>query len=70
MEQDEQAVELYDFLYKDAGRIASYYAQIFSGRLSSLEETDSERDSKDQGGRLKFDCIRRCKVNKRNSENR
>ena len=43
MEQIEQADELYDFLYKDANRIASYYAQIFKGRLSSLEKTATER---------------------------
>ena len=43
---------MYDFLYRDAGRMASYYAQIFSGRLSSLEQTDSERTSEDKGAKL------------------
>ena|SRR5882724_1298954 len=35
---------LYDFLYKDIGRIASYYAQVFRGRLTGLEESSSDRD--------------------------
>jgi hypothetical protein len=43
---------LYDFIYRDSGRIASYYAQIFGGRLSSLEETDSEREVEDKSARL------------------
>ncbi len=43
---------LYDFLYRDAGRMASYYAQLFSGRLSSLEQTDSERTSEDKGAKV------------------
>ncbi len=46
------SVPLYDFLYRDSGRMASYYAQIFSGRLSSLEQTDSERTSEDKGAKL------------------
>lgn len=52
MEPGEPAVGLYDFLYRDSGRISSYYAQIFSGRLSSLEETNSERDSTDRGAKV------------------
>ena len=52
MEPDEPPAALYDFLYRDAGRLASYYAQIFSGRLSSLEETDAERTSEDKGAKL------------------
>lgn len=58
MDRDEPAgalsepLSLYDFLYRDAGRMASYYAQIFSGRLSSLEQTDSERTSEDKGAKL------------------
>ena len=43
---------MYDFLYRDAGRIASYYAQIFSGRLASLEQTASERTSEDKGAKV------------------
>jgi hypothetical protein len=35
---------LYDFLYKDIGRIASYYAQFFRGRLTVVEELASDRD--------------------------
>jgi hypothetical protein len=35
---------LYDFLYKDIGRIASYYAQVFRGRLTGVEESASDRD--------------------------
>jgi hypothetical protein len=50
-EPDEQADVLYDFLYRDAGRLSSYYAQLFSGRLASLEETeaDTRRKSRDAG---------------------
>jgi hypothetical protein len=50
--QEEQTDELFDFLYRDSGRITSLYAQIFGGHLSSLEETDSERRAKDRSGRL------------------
>lgn len=52
MEQEEQEVALYDFLYRDSSRITSYYAQIFSGHLTTLEETDSERDSQGKGAKL------------------
>lgn len=52
MEPGEHPAALYDFLYRDSGRMASYYAQIFSGRLSSLEQTDSERTSEDKGAKL------------------
>ena len=45
MEQEEEVVTLYDFLYRDLSRIASYYAQIFHGRLSGLEETDGETEN-------------------------
>ncbi|HRH44691.1 MAG TPA: hypothetical protein PKY82_23845, partial [Pyrinomonadaceae bacterium] len=38
--QEELPGVLYDFLYRDNNRISSYYAQIFNGRLSILEETD------------------------------
>jgi hypothetical protein len=50
--QDEQTGALYDFLYRDTNRLASYYAQIFSGRLSQLEETDSDKDVKGHGAKL------------------
>ncbi|HZP81287.1 MAG TPA: hypothetical protein VFB21_06600 [Chthonomonadaceae bacterium] len=52
MEPDVQPVALYDFLYRDSNRIASYYAQIFSGRLSAIEETASERMSEDKGAKI------------------
>lgn len=44
-ERDEvakQPSELYDFAYRDSERIASYYAQIWNGRLLSVEQTSSE----------------------------
>jgi hypothetical protein len=43
---------LYDFLYRDSSRITSYYAQIFGGHLKSVQDTDSEKDSRDKVGRL------------------
>jgi hypothetical protein len=54
VEQDEPPVELYDFLYRDTGRFTSYYSQIFEGRLTSLEETDTDRETSDRklGGNL------------------
>jgi hypothetical protein len=57
MEPEETQAELYDFLYRDAGRLASYYAQLFSGRLTSLEETDTIRDAADKGGKLSLHVI-------------
>jgi hypothetical protein len=38
-EPAERPDALYDFLYKDIGRIASYYAQVFRGRLTGVEES-------------------------------
>ncbi len=52
MEQEEPQGALYDFLYRDSGRITSYYAQLFGGRLTGLEETDTSRDAVDKSGRL------------------
>ena len=52
MEQGEPPAALYDFLYRDSGRIASYYAQIFIGRLPSLEQTATDRTSEDKGAKL------------------
>jgi hypothetical protein len=43
-EPAERPDALYDFLYKDIGRIASYYAQVFRGRLTGVEESASDRD--------------------------
>jgi hypothetical protein len=54
MARDEQVAALYDFLYKDSARLISYYAQIFGGRLSSLEKSVSERNSLGSGGKLNF----------------
>lgn len=45
MEQDKHQDTLYDFLYKDSNRITSYYAQLFGGHLTALEQTDLEKDS-------------------------
>jgi hypothetical protein len=39
-----QIAELYDFLYRDAERIASYYAQLWNGRLLFVEESSSEAE--------------------------
>lgn len=59
----ELPVELYDFLYKDTERIASYYAQLFQGRVVSQETTNANKASRDQalkgtigvfGGDFKF----------------
>lgn len=50
MERDAQTDVLYDFLYRDSSRITSYYAQIFGGHLTTVQDTESERDSKDKGG--------------------
>ena len=52
MEQDEPAVELYDFLYRDSGRITSYYAQIFGSHLSSTEETSAEQKGAEYSGKV------------------
>jgi len=57
MEPEEPAVELYDFLYRDSTRIASYYAQLFGGKLTSLEETETSRDSVDKSGGLSLHVI-------------
>jgi hypothetical protein len=59
MEQDAQPQTdvLYDFLYRDSSRITSYYAQIFGGHLTSLQETDSLRDSTEKGGKLDFQLV-------------
>lgn len=41
--------DLYDFLYRDSERIASYYAQIWNGRLLSVEESNKEAERSEQG---------------------
>jgi hypothetical protein len=46
---EEQApTELYDFLYRDPERLASYYAQIWNGRLLSVEESSSESERSEE----------------------
>jgi hypothetical protein len=34
---------LYDFLYRDPARVASYYAQLFGGHLTAQENTSQKR---------------------------
>jgi len=50
MEPEKPRAALYDFLYRDSSRIASYYAQLFSGRLTSLEELDTVKESSEKRG--------------------
>ncbi len=57
MEPDEQPAALYDFLYKDSNRIASYYAQLFGGRLSSLESSDVQRQETGRDARLDLPLV-------------
>ena len=54
MDRDVQTDVLYDFLYRDTSRIGSYAAQVFGGKLSSFERSESERESADKGGKLKL----------------
>ncbi len=37
---------LYDFLYRDAQRVASYYAQLFQGRLTQSEKVSGTRENR------------------------
>ena len=57
MEQDAQTDVLYDFLYRDSSRITSYYAQIFGGKLTSLENTDTDSRTKDAGAKTDFGLL-------------
>ena len=57
MEQDAQTDVLYDFLYRDSSRITSYYAQIFGGHLTSLQQTESEQDTIHKGGKLDLKLV-------------
>lgn len=57
MEQIEQLDALYDFLYRDSNRIASYYSQIFRGHLSSMEKSTSERRNTDIGGKVDLHVV-------------
>ena len=45
MAREEPTAALYDFLYRDSSRITSYYAQVFGGHLSALEESALDRTS-------------------------
>lgn len=58
MEQEEPRAALYDFLYRDSSRIASYYAQLFSGRLTSLEELESTRDASEKRGEANIQLLK------------
>ncbi|HWS90231.1 MAG TPA: hypothetical protein VN282_24895 [Pyrinomonadaceae bacterium] len=58
MEQEEPRAALYDFLYRDSSRIASYYAQLFSGRLTSLEELESSRDASEKHGEANVQLLK------------
>jgi len=58
MEQEERRAALYDFLYRDSSRIASYYAQIFSGRLTSLEELDTVKESAEKSGGVSIEILK------------
>jgi hypothetical protein len=51
MAQEEPQVELYDFLYRDSNRLSSYYSQIFRGKLASLEQTDSSKQTTKKKGK-------------------
>lgn len=43
---------LYDFLYRDPVRVASYYAQLFGGHLMAQENTSQKRTTTDKSGGL------------------
>ena len=57
MEENEHPVEFYDFLYRDRERLVSYYAQIFKGKLLSTEHTSSQKEIKDQSGKLSLPAV-------------
>ena len=57
MEQIEQPDVLYDFLYRDSNRIASYYSQIFRGHLSSMEKSVSERRNTNVIGKVDLHVV-------------
>ena len=48
----EPPVGLYDFLYRDLDRIASYYAQMFKGRLISTENNTGQKTSIERTGKI------------------
>lgn len=45
---EESLVPLYDFLYRDSNRLASYSAQIWGGVTQSIEKTGSSRRADDK----------------------
>ncbi len=51
MVPEKPMAELYDFLYRDPVRIPSFYAQLFGGRLATVEQLESSRDAKERSGR-------------------
>lgn len=52
MAHDEPAAGLYDFLYRDPVRVPSFYAQLFGGRLSTVELTTSARQATEKAGKV------------------
>lgn len=52
MQEPALPVALYDFLYKDAERMASYYAQLFQGRLLSTERTTTDKSVTERSGKF------------------
>lgn len=70
MEPEELPVVLYDFLYRDSGRIASYYAQFFrEGHLTSIEQTDQTHSGSDVSGEVNVAVIKGgTKANKGQTE--
>ena len=51
MDHEEPAANLHDFLYRDQARFGSFYAQLFEGKLSTIERSSSERRQKDLIGK-------------------
>lgn len=41
-------VSLYDYIYKDTARLASYYSQIWSGKLTIVEKTESSKETQEK----------------------
>lgn len=52
MVQEEPAARFYDFLYRDHARFSSYYAQLFGGKLATIERQVAKRQQKDLTGKV------------------
>ena len=50
MEPAAPKTPLYDFIYRDPTRVASYYAQLFKGRLTGIERTDTSKTATESSG--------------------